>query len=126
MPDAPLDVSSSDPLENLSPAPEPQRSTRVPKLSAVGAASRGVPYVLRMDCMHEEIHAGEQRTCEEKDVHQTGGVLDTPDYFCVSNCNEYNGFWDLTWLLSGGRSKDSQLFRQQCCKVIYTSKGPCR
>ena len=41
-------------------------------------------------------------------------------------CNEYNGFWDLTWLLSGGGSKDSQLFRQQCCKVIYTSKGPCR
>ena len=41
-------------------------------------------------------------------------------------CNDYNGFWDLTWLLSGGGSKDSQLFRQQCCKVIYTSKGPCR
>ena len=37
-------------------------------------------------------------------------------------CNDYNGFWDLTWLLSGGGSKDSQLFRQQCCKVIYTSK----
>ena len=41
-------------------------------------------------------------------------------------CNDYNGFWDLTWLLSGGGSKDSQLFRQQCCKVIYTSKGPCQ
>ena len=38
------------------------------------------------------------------------------------HCNDYNGFWDLTWLLSGGGSKDSQLFRQQCCKVIYTSK----
>ena len=38
------------------------------------------------------------------------------------SCNDYNGFWDLTWLLSGGGSKDSQLFRQQCCKVIYTSK----
>ena len=40
----------------------------------------------------------------------------------VGLCNDYNGFWDLTWLLSGGGSKDSQLFRQQCCKVIYTSK----
>ena len=41
--------------------------------------------------------------------------------YCYT-CNDYNGFWDLTWLLSGGGSKDSQLFRQQCCKVIYTSK----
>ena len=24
------------------------------------------------------------------------------------------------------RSKGTQLFRQQCCRVIYTSKGPCR
>ena len=23
------------------------------------------------------------------------------------HCNDYNGFWDLTWLLSGGGSKDS-------------------
>ena len=24
------------------------------------------------------------------------------------------------------RSKGTQLFRQQCCRVIYTSKGPCQ
>ena len=35
--------------------------------------------------MREEIHAGEQRTHEKKDACQTGGMLDTPDYFCVSN-----------------------------------------
>ena len=34
--------------------------------------------------MHE-ICAGEQRTHEEKDARQIGGVLDTPDYFCVSD-----------------------------------------
>ena len=41
--------------------------------------------VSRTDCMHEEIRAGEQRTREDKDAHQTGGVLDAPDYFCVSD-----------------------------------------
>ena len=47
---------------------------------------------------------------------------DVDDEHPIGKCNDYNGFWDLTWLLSGGGSKDSQLFRQQCCKVIYTSK----
>ena len=52
---------------------------------------------------------------DEGGVGQLGGAMH-------GGCNDYNGFWDLTWLLSGGGSKDSQLFRQQCCKVIYTSK----
>ena len=41
-------------------------------------------------------------------------VMNTMDFGISPGCYQVGG------------SKDSQLFRQQCCKVIYTSKGPCQ
>ena len=69
-----------------------------------------------------EVSGGLEKYMDASKWCREAGKVRNGIKFRNQECNDYNGFWDLTWLLSGGGSKDSQLFRQQCCKVIYTSK----